>query len=275
MKSRLESKEEALNEGTEIAPREIKIKEFESDGIRYHIEDFEDRIRTQYPNLDSSAVKKFVESYLDDLDKGTDYDNLRNKYGEGLNTHNLNEYSEEELKEIWDKDSGYVNGKVMKKLPSTHEMSEDSNYKELISEDYLRDGLHKDVIDYGPESVPGTEEKVTLQPGTVLIRWGKESGKFAAPEGTRYDELEMPVSEDKLEKNTYVVLRPLGGPESELVVKSKVAIQNWNNNTEASTDRTSEDFWSGGIQFKFQKSIKTLIQEGYITWIDNKEGGFK
>lgn len=267
MKGRMEGREEAFNEGVELDPRETKIKEFENDGIRYHTEDIEDRLRTSYPNLDASAVKKYIDSYLEDLENNTDIDNIGKEYDYDKNEKQ--EYTQEELNEIWDNDPGYVNERVMKELPSYDEETGEllSDKYKIISDIYLKEGLHVDVIDWGPESVPGTEKRVELEQGTVLVRWGNEAGHFATPEGTEYEDLQLPTSEDKREKNEYVVLKSFGGADSDIVKQSEIATQNWNK--QDGIEQENENTEARPIQYKFSKSIEELLKEGYLAKLDN------
>ena len=337
MRGRMEGREEVTvqNEQIELDPRETKIKEFENDGIRYHTEDIEDKLRTSYSNLDGSSIKWYIDKYLDELEHGTDmqhleesvdnYDYKNKEYSEtelsdiyendaesvknpnysekelkdiwdnepgeedkhmqerdqhpliDEEIHNLYKndaesvkqpsYTEEELHEVWENDPGYINEHVMKELPSydskTGELLSDKD--KIVSEQYLKEGLHKDVINWGPESIEGTKQKVELDSGTVLVRWGGESGHFAAPKGTVFEDLQLPVSKDKLEKSEYIILKPFGGPDSDMVEKSEVAAQPWNKQASAESTDTSEH----ATQYKFEKSIEELVKEGYLAKIDD------
>ena len=90
----------------------------------------------------------------------------------------------------------------------------------------------------------GKPEKMSLEPGTLIDRYGSESGKYASPYGTPFEERSLPLGADAKSYNVYEVIEPvdvLGG-------------------------KTSPWFYQpgGGIQYKFNMSIEELIQQGKI-----------
>ncbi|MDR0308697.1 MAG: TNT domain-containing protein [Coriobacteriales bacterium] len=95
----------------------------------------------------------------------------------------------------------------------------------------------------------GTSTKTTLQPGTKIDRYGDESGSFAAPQGTPYEQRSLPPgSEDNL-YNTYEVVKPMD------VYSGETA--SW------------FDQPGGGTQYKLSMSIEELKELGYIRPIKN------
>ena len=51
--------------------------------------------------------------------------------------------------------------------------------------------------------------EVILPHGTIIIRYGPESGKYTAPEGTSYDTLALPYERSTVEFHKYKVNTPL------------------------------------------------------------------
>ena len=110
--------------------------------------------------------------------------------------------------------------------------------------------------EYG--AVRGSEKLETLEPGTKVIRYGKEYGGYFAPEGTPYDQLSLPYSTESANMNyhEYVVVKPLP--------------------VESGTVAPIPEFNTpgGGIQYRVptnvsgndgvNTSMKELIKGGYI-----------
>lgn len=48
--------------------------------------------------------------------------------------------------------------------------------------------------------------KIILPYGSMLIRYGSETGNFTAPKGTKYEELALPYIKDTVEYNEYRVI---------------------------------------------------------------------
>ena len=132
-------------------------------------------------------------------------------------------YSEEEIKELWDNDPGYVSEQVLYtndgKSITGEMLDENGNLKEAFreyGENYRQTGLHKVSWMEGSGAVEGTENPVTLEVGTRLDRWnapGAPGGNYLAEADARFEDLQLPVSEDKREKISYVVEKPLDGVE--------------------------------------------------------------
>lgn len=47
--------------------------------------------------------------------------------------------------------------------------------------------------------------QVELPPGTIIIRYGSEMGRYTAPRGTEYETLGLPYTEESVEYNEYRV----------------------------------------------------------------------
>ncbi|WP_273702694.1 TNT domain-containing protein [Thermoanaerobacter sp. A7A] len=87
--------------------------------------------------------------------------------------------------------------------------------------------------------------KKVFKPGERFDRYGYEkTGKFAAPVGTPFEMRSLPPENRKLPYNIYEVIKPF----------------------EALEGKTAPwfDQPGGSIQYKMPKTIKELINEGYI-----------
>lgn len=100
-------------------------------------------------------------------------------------------------------------------------------------------------IKYPPnDGFAGIPERITLKPNTLIDRYGNPTGTFVSPKGTAYSQRALPAGSNLRPYHVYEVIKPLecqGGK-----------IAPW------------FDEIGGGIQFKFEKSIKQLLDEGYI-----------
>jgi len=103
------------------------------------------------------------------------------------------------------------------------------------------DGSTKWPPNNGFEGTPKTE---TLQPGTIVDRYGGETGKFVSPEGTPYSSRSLPPGSDTRPYNVYEVLKPIDVQSGEIAP--------W------------FDQSGGGIQYQFTQTIEELIQLGYL-----------
>ncbi|NLK72342.1 MAG: TNT domain-containing protein [Clostridiales bacterium] len=84
----------------------------------------------------------------------------------------------------------------------------------------------------------------TLKPGTLVDRYGSETGKFVSPQGTPYSNRALPPGSDARPYNAYEVVKPID------VQSGKIAP--W------------FDQPGGGTQYQFSQSIEDLIQSGYL-----------
>ncbi|MFO0014847.1 MAG: glycohydrolase toxin TNT-related protein [Planctomycetota bacterium] len=106
---------------------------------------------------------------------------------------------------------------------------------------------------YNPDGSPrwppndgfhGIPKNITLAPGTRIDRYGGESGKFVSPAGTPYEARALPHGSDQKPYKVYEVLKPIDVKAGEI------------------------EPWFGqpgmGEQFKLDKSIQDLLDQGYI-----------
>ncbi|MFN3688928.1 glycohydrolase toxin TNT-related protein, partial [Salinarimonas sp.] len=90
----------------------------------------------------------------------------------------------------------------------------------------------------------GTPRQVELPVGTVIDRYGQESGRFLAPVGTPFEQRALPPSSASAPYFQYEVVRPLpvqSGPAAPWF-----------------------DAPGGGTQFQTSVSVKDLIADGYL-----------
>lgn len=144
------------------------------------------------------------------------------------------ELTAEDVQQIMEGDPGYVNDRVL----------------DYESDIYQKTGLH--VIHWGHYAAKEGIEYKMLPAGTVLSRWGDECGTFLSDIDTSYDQLELPVVQDKNERTLYEVVKPFP------VEISRIALQPWNQKG-GSTDGSS------ALQYKAPVPVKELLQEGYLT----------
>ena len=91
----------------------------------------------------------------------------------------------------------------------------------------------------------GTPETVTLQPGTLIDRYGMEGGTFAAPVGTPFPMRSLPLDTLSQPYNVYEVVQPISDVKSGLTAP-----------------------WFGqpglGIQYELSNPIEELINSGQL-----------
>jgi hypothetical protein len=85
---------------------------------------------------------------------------------------------------------------------------------------------------------------VTLPRGTRIDRYGLPSGRFLAPAGTSYEARSVPYDKARMEYHRYAVVRPFP------VQVGRIAA--W------------FDQRGGGIQYRTEKPVRQLIEEGYL-----------
>lgn len=85
---------------------------------------------------------------------------------------------------------------------------------------------------------------VTLARGTRIDRYGLPTGRFLAPAGTSYEARSVPYDKARMEYHRYVVTRPFS------VQTGRIA--------------TWFDQRGGGIQYRTEKPVRQLIDEGHL-----------
>lgn len=192
---------------------------------------------------DRERIRKKLNAYLDELDTSTP-ENPEDSIQEIERT-----YTKEELDDIYKNDPGYVNEKATKELPGGKEKDPD---RAVLKEDgpYMRYGYHDDLSNWKKDAVEGTEKETLLKPGKLVERWGDESGSYLTEPGTEFDDLHLNVSQDKLKKTTYEVVKPFP------VTESVIADQPF--------DESSENRKGGAAQYRSHVSISELVDKGYL-----------
>ena len=93
-------------------------------------------------------------------------------------------------------------------------------------------------------------EGLSLSEGTVIDRYGGDGGTYTSPVGTPYEQRALPYIENENAYHQYEVVKRIDG-----VTMSEIS---------AAFNQVG-----GGIQFELPKSIKELIDEGYLKEIKN------
>ena len=196
---------------------------------------------------------------LKDLDRNTrpDIENDDDEHANG-------DYSEEELKQLYDDFAGYKNDDVRYEyakptIESNGNVSiKGEDYKDIIDENgdikeygelYKQTGLHRVTWS---DDAKGEKEKITIPAGTVLQQYSckDSSGTYFAPQGTAYRDLQLADSEDKRILSTYEVI------EDFEVLKSEIAMQYFNANSPESFDNA--------IQYQSSITADELVKIGIL-----------
>jgi RHS repeat-associated protein len=88
-------------------------------------------------------------------------------------------------------------------------------------------------------------ESITLEPGTIIDRYGSPNGHFAAPEGTPFRGRSMPAAKENEVLHTYVVVEPIrvdAGPAA-----PHSGQPGWGPQYDLGPHRSFEDLWKAGI----------------------------
>lgn len=204
------------------------------------LQENEERIR----QLQEERQKRRYEDEIADMDENTD--ELPEE------TEDVDRsYSSEELQDIWANDPGYVNERAMKRL-------DDPSMKDS---DYLKTGRHAGgLLNYGTDAVENTETDTLLSEGKVLERWGSESGTYLTEPGTDFKDLHLNVSEDKLERQSYEVVKPFW------VTESMIAAQPFD---EKSEKRDKDKDKEPAVQYHARICVEDLVELGFLK---KKEG---
>lgn len=85
---------------------------------------------------------------------------------------------------------------------------------------------------------------MTLQPGTRIDRYGNDKGIFTSPEGTPFDQRALAPGSENSPYSAYEVIKPFDVNAGKVVP--------W------------FDQPGGGTQYQLPKSIRELLDSGYI-----------
>lgn len=111
---------------------------------------------------------------------------------------------------------------------------------------------------YNPDGSPiwppnrgfdGNPTKVTLEPGTLIDRYGYDGGTFVSPKGIPYTERSLPIGTDQKPYTVFEVVKPVE------VQAGKIAP--WFGEK------------GGGIQYEFSQKISDLLQQGVLRKVQN------
>jgi len=89
-----------------------------------------------------------------------------------------------------------------------------------------------------------TPERMTLQPGTIIDRYGSPDGRFVSPQGVPAVARSLPSGAANSPVNTYQVLKPFdvyGGPAAPAFNQP-----------------------GGGMQYELNSSVQELVEQGYL-----------
>ena len=95
----------------------------------------------------------------------------------------------------------------------------------------------------------GKPVTTTLEPGTMVDRYGYDGGYFVSPEGTSYTERALPVGTDKKPYTVFEVVKPVE------VQSGKIAP--WFGEK------------GGGIQYEFSNKISELLEQGILRKVEH------
>lgn len=90
----------------------------------------------------------------------------------------------------------------------------------------------------------GNPEKSNIQTGTLIDRYGYDTGHFASPKGTSFEARSLAPGTENKPYSVYEVIKPI--------------------DTLQGTIAPYFDQVGMGIQYKFDKSIQELLDLGYL-----------
>ena len=111
---------------------------------------------------------------------------------------------------------------------------------------------------YNPDGSPiwppnrgfdGNPTKVTLEPGTLIDRYGYDGGTFVSPKGISYTERSLPIGTDQKPYTVFEVVKSVD------VQAGKIAPWFGEN--------------GGGIQYEFSQKISDLLEQGILRKVQN------
>lgn len=166
------------------------------------------------------------------------------------------DYSEEELQELYEDFAGYINEDVRFEYDGRNIDSQEMPSE--FGENYKQTGLHR--VSWSEDSVEGTEENILLPAGTRIIQYSHEgaSGRYFAPEGSDYSDLQLADSDDKRILNTYEVLQKFP------VSQSAIAKQYFNSDEQPEA--------GSQIQYRSEFNADELERAGILKKVSNGSG---
>ena len=165
---------------------------------------FDDLTPEQNEKLDNLLLS---DQELKELDRSTRPDVENDDYE---NTDR--DYSEEELKQLYDDFADYENGDVRYEHggePPFHKDKDGNDIENDFSEVYKQTGLHK--ISYDNPAKDRKWDKCQMSTGELLIQYHfpGRSGSYFAPPGTDLKDMQLPDSGERRIISIYEVIAPL------------------------------------------------------------------
>ena len=202
----------------------------------------------QIEEQNSQFESVFDDDEIDYLDKNAADDS------EGSSAANIDDYTDNELKELYDDFAGYTNGNV--RYENSGKNIEDATLPREYSEEYKQTGLHR--VSWSKDSLDGSEQEIILPVGTRIVQFAHEgtTGRYFANEDTDYSDLQLADSQDKRVQSTYEVVKELP------ITQSIIAKQYFSSSESSETTR----------QFKSEMTADELVKQGALIKIEKNSG---
>lgn len=197
-------------------------------------------------SVSETEAQEIDKSEIDYLEKSTSLDQEKH-------SNDISDYTDEELKELYDDFAGYVNDNVI--YENNGEDVKTSNPIREYSDEYKQTGIHK--VSWGDGSVENSEQVIILPVGTKLFQYSHEgtTGKyFFTNESTNYSELQLPDSQDKRILNKYEVVNDLSAIQSVVAQQYFSDFVNHKNTLQFKTDLNAADLVEQGILIKVHEN---------------------
>lgn len=203
---------------------------------------------SQNEKLNSQFEAVLDDDEIDYLDKNTA------DSSENSSAVSIADYTDDELKELYDDFAGYTNGDV--RYENSGKNIEDATLPREYSEEYKQTGLHR--VSWSKDSLDGSEQEIILPVGTRIIQFAHKgtSGRYFANEGTDYSDLQLADSQDKRILSTYEVVKDLP------ITQSALAKQYFSNSQNLDTT----------LQFKSEMTADELVERGALIKIEKNPG---
>lgn len=155
----------------------------------------------KHNELHSKGECFFNEEEIDYLVKNTTYTDEISISGDAT------DYTDDELKELYDDFAGYTNGEV--RYENSGKSVEDSSLPREYGDEYKQTGIHK--VSWSKDSIDGTEQEITIPMGTRIIQYSHEGStcRYFANGNTDYSDLQLADSQDKRVLSIYEVVKDL------------------------------------------------------------------